>query len=331
LVDQTGLGLDQCILIAGERFQLGHDGAIRLQAAQLGQLKATHLGKPVGVNLIGLGSCRCAQLIGGLRVDGIDRDARFQQERDEQSMVRFDYARRVLGRSRNAQQKLFQLVQAFVAVGKAPRSHALASEIGHIHVMVGVCPIQTNVPHTRASLSGTTPGDVGSLYSGWQTATSLQSSIGEGVLPGEARSFHIGQAVWRNKSFPGSGYRAGMYPADPWSKGPEKIVTYKENYCMLYFLKVRVDYQRLTSDELWSLWEKEADVALKVKAAGRIVALYKVAGQRRVLVVLDVESHDEIDQALMAAMPLAHYEELEEILPLREYESFASDVKRRWK
>lgn len=49
------------------------------------------------------------------------------------------------------------------------------------------------------------------------------------------------------------------------------------------------------------------------------------------LVVLDVESHDEIDQALMAAMPLAHYEELEEILPVREYESFANDVKRRWK
>ena len=100
---------------------------------------------------------------------------------------------------------------------------------------------------------------------------------------------------------------------------------------MLYFLKVRVDHQRLTSDELWSLWEKEADVVLSVKAAGRIVALYKVVGQWRVLVVLDVESHDEIDQALMAAMPLAHYEELEEILPVREYESFASDVKRRWK
>jgi len=43
-----------------------------------------------------------------------------------------------------------------------------------------------------------------------------------------------------------------------------------------------------------------------------------------------VESHDEIDQALMAVMPLAHYEELEEILPVFEYESFAKDVRRRW-
>jgi muconolactone delta-isomerase len=49
-----------------------------------------------------------------------------------------------------------------------------------------------------------------------------------------------------------------------------------------------------------------ADVALKAKAEGRIVALYKVVGQRWVLIVIDVESHDEIDQALMAVMPLAH-------------------------
>jgi len=54
------------------------------------------------------------------------------------------------------------------------------------------------------------------------------------------------------------------------------------------------------------IWEKEADVTLKAKAEGRIVALYKVVGQRRVLIVIDVESHDEIDQALMAVMPLAH-------------------------
>ena len=89
------------------------------------------------VNLIGLGSCRFAQLIGGLRVDGIDRDARFQQEGDEQSMVRFDYAGQLVGRSRYAQHKLFQLVQAVVAVRKAPRSHALAGFIQHIHVMIG--------------------------------------------------------------------------------------------------------------------------------------------------------------------------------------------------
>jgi muconolactone D-isomerase len=72
-------------------------------------------------------------------------------------------------------------------------------------------------------------------------------------------------------------------------------------------------------------------VALLAKARGSIVALYKVVGQRRVLVIVNMESPDELDQALMATLPLAHYEEVEEILPLRSYESFADDVKRRWK
>ncbi len=48
------------------------------------------------------------------------------------------------------------------------------------------------------------------------------------------------------------------------------------------------------------------------------------------LIVIDVDSHDEIDQALISVKPLAHDEELEEILPVREYESFAKDVRRRW-
>jgi hypothetical protein len=61
-----------------------------------------------------------------------------------------------------------------------------------------------------------------------------------------------------------------------------------------------------------------------------IVALYKVVGQRRVLIIVEAQSHEEIDRTLMAALPLAPYEELEEILPLRAYERFADDVKLRW-
>jgi hypothetical protein len=129
--------LDQGILIAGERFQLLHGGAVRLQPTQLGQLKTTDLRKPMRVNLIGLGSCRFAQLIGRLRVDRIDRDASLQQEADEQSVVRISDARKVFRLSSNAQHKLFQLVQACVAVGKAPRSHALARFLQHRHIMIG--------------------------------------------------------------------------------------------------------------------------------------------------------------------------------------------------
>ncbi len=99
---------------------------------------------------------------------------------------------------------------------------------------------------------------------------------------------------------------------------------------MLYFAKVRVDPKDMSIDELWDIWEKEADAAISAKEAGKIVALYKVAGQRRVLAILDVDSHDEMDRIMMAGLPMAHYLEWEEILPIRKYEDFAEDVKRRW-
>jgi muconolactone delta-isomerase len=105
----------------------------------------------------------------------------------------------------------------------------------------------------------------------------------------------------------------------------------KEKFIMLYFFKVRVEPKDWSFDEMWNQWEKETEAALASKAAGKIVTLYKVAGQRRVLAIIDAASHDELDQILMAALPIAHNLEFEEILPIREYENFASDVKRRWK
>ncbi|MGI8539766.1 MAG: hypothetical protein ACR2N0_08310 [Rubrobacteraceae bacterium] len=46
--------------------------------------------------------------------------------------------------------------------------------------------------------------------------------------------------------------------------------------------------------------------------------------------MLDVESHDELDQILMAGLPMAHNLEISEILPIRKYEDFAEDVRNRW-
>lgn len=100
---------------------------------------------------------------------------------------------------------------------------------------------------------------------------------------------------------------------------------------MLLFFSVRVEHKELSPDELWDIWEKEADVAEGAMAAGKLVAAYKVAGQRRVVGIFDVESHDELDQIVMAGLPMAHYLEWEEIVPVREYTSFAKDVRRRWK
>ena len=63
---------------------------------------------------------------------------------------------------------------------------------------------------------------------------------------------------------------------------------------------------------------------------GKIVSLYKVSGQRRVIGILDVESTDELDQIIMAARPMSEYLTFEQVLPVRQYASLAEDPKRRW-
>jgi hypothetical protein len=81
-------------------------------------------------------------------------------------MIRFDDTCQVFGLRGNTQQKALQLVQAFVAVSKTLSSNALAHFIQDHNIMVGVCPIQSNIPHRHQLLSQGNPGSVGSLYNG---------------------------------------------------------------------------------------------------------------------------------------------------------------------
>ena len=60
------------------------------------------------------------------------------------------------------------------------------------------------------------------------------------------------------------------------------------------------------------------------------VGLCKFAGQRRVLYIADAESHDQLDQILMAGMPMSHLLDVREVVPVRACESFASDVKKKF-
>ena len=99
---------------------------------------------------------------------------------------------------------------------------------------------------------------------------------------------------------------------------------------MLVFVDFRVNPKEWSFDELWDEWEKETQAALEAVEAGKIVGIYKVSGQRRVLAVLDVESHDELDQIIMGGLPIAHNLEIAEILPVRQYAAFAEDVRQRW-
>jgi muconolactone delta-isomerase len=99
---------------------------------------------------------------------------------------------------------------------------------------------------------------------------------------------------------------------------------------LLYFSKLRIEPRGLTQDQLWDLWEVGADTAQNtIAAGGPVVSLYKVVGQRRVIVINDVESPDDMDRILMAS-PLSAHLEVEDFFPLRPYADFAEDVRRRW-
>jgi muconolactone delta-isomerase len=99
---------------------------------------------------------------------------------------------------------------------------------------------------------------------------------------------------------------------------------------MLFFVDVEVNAKDMGLDQLWDLWDKEVDAALAGMEAGLIKGLYKVAGQRRAIAVLDVPDHDTLDRVLMAGLPMSDYLRWKEIVPIREYTDFGKDIKARW-
>ncbi len=78
----------------------------------------------------------------------------------------------------------------------------------------------------------------------------------------------------------------------------------------------RVEHTRLDRDDFWDEWERETQAALAAIDAGVVKSLYVVAGQRRVIGIVEVESHDRLDQIVMGALPMSHHLTLEEVLPV---------------
>jgi muconolactone delta-isomerase len=99
---------------------------------------------------------------------------------------------------------------------------------------------------------------------------------------------------------------------------------------MKFFIDVSIDPKNLSLDALWDLWAKEAQAAGAVPE-GLVVGMWKVVGQRRVIGVMDAESHAQIDRMIMAGLPMSHHLEINEITPIRDYADFAKDVINRWK
>ena len=101
---------------------------------------------------------------------------------------------------------------------------------------------------------------------------------------------------------------------------------------MLYHLDFTVEYSAaMNQRDLFGIWAKEADAALGAKQAGVVVDLWKCVGQRRVIAVVNVDSPDMLDQItldLPIMVEMGQHVQIA-VTPLRRYEDFASDVKKR--
>lgn len=101
---------------------------------------------------------------------------------------------------------------------------------------------------------------------------------------------------------------------------------------MLFYVQMRWNHEgRLTLDELWEVEAEEVKTAKQTIESGLVVGIWKVAAQKRVIAVVDVESIEELDRTALGRLPMREYLEFEEVWPLRDYLGFAEDVEARYK
>lgn len=96
-----------------------------------------------------------------------------------------------------------------------------------------------------------------------------------------------------------------------------------------FFIQMRWNIEgRLSFDQLWDLELKEAEWAM---SSGPEALLWKVAGQKRVVGIVAVESIDELDRVILGRLPMREYLEFEQIWPLRDYEVFIEDARKHYR
>jgi muconolactone D-isomerase len=81
---------------------------------------------------------------------------------------------------------------------------------------------------------------------------------------------------------------------------------------------------RLKLDEVWDLEIEEAKAA---KDGFKLIAMYKVAGQRRVIAIVEIETAEDLDRVILGRLPLREVLEFEAIWPLRSFDSFLDDCR----
>jgi muconolactone D-isomerase len=94
---------------------------------------------------------------------------------------------------------------------------------------------------------------------------------------------------------------------------------------MIFYMQMRWNIEgRLTLDEVWDLEIEESKAA---KDGFKILHMYKVAGQRRVIAVVETESAENLDRMIMGRLPMREVLEFEAIWPLRSFDGFLEDCK----
>ena len=101
---------------------------------------------------------------------------------------------------------------------------------------------------------------------------------------------------------------------------------------MLYHVDFHIEYPAsMSQKDFFSIWAREAEAAFGAKKAGVVIDIWKCVGSRRVVAVANVDSPDTLDQILLD-LPIMkengqHVQV--DVTPLRRFEDFATDVKKR--
>jgi muconolactone D-isomerase len=98
---------------------------------------------------------------------------------------------------------------------------------------------------------------------------------------------------------------------------------------MLFFVRFDVTQPaNVGNQDLVETWKREAAAAIGAMDAGAVTHLWKVAGQRVVLAIVDLPTAEDLDRAL-ASLPIIREMGAgvrTEALPIYDYKTFAQDL-----
>jgi muconolactone D-isomerase len=94
---------------------------------------------------------------------------------------------------------------------------------------------------------------------------------------------------------------------------------------MILFMQMRWNIEgRLKLDDIWDLEVEESKVA---QEGFKLIGMYKVAGQRRVIAIVEIESAEDLDRMILGRLPMREVLEFEAIWPLRTFDGFLEDCR----